>query len=118
MQAPNTILKTQVAIIGAGTTRLGMAAQLLRYNIDFIILEKAEGITHLSKGVVVQARTLEIFEELGLAEKAVHNGRITTGMNLFYKGKIKASVDISGLGDGLSAYPYALSLEQSKTERL
>jgi 2-polyprenyl-6-methoxyphenol hydroxylase-like FAD-dependent oxidoreductase len=110
--------KTQVVIIGAGPTGLSMAAQLLRYNIDFIIIEKNEKTTPFSKAVVVQARSLEIFHEIGIAEKAIKEGRITTALNLFYKGKQKAAINIAGLGDGLSAFPFALSLEQSKTEKL
>jgi len=110
--------KTQVVIIGAGPTGLSMAAQLLRFNIDFIILEKNEKTTPLSKAIVVQARTLEIFKEIGIAEKAIATGRVTTAMNLFYKGKQKAAVDLAGMGKGSSAFTFALSLEQSKTEKL
>lgn len=110
--------KTQVVIIGAGPTGLSMAVQLLRYKIDFIILEKNQKTTPFSKAVVVQARTLEIFQELGLAKKAINQGQIATGLNLFNKGKQKAKVNLSGLGKGLSPFPFALSLEQSKTEKL
>jgi 2-polyprenyl-6-methoxyphenol hydroxylase-like FAD-dependent oxidoreductase len=110
--------KTQVIIIGAGPTGLSLASQLLRYGIDFVILEKNEKTTPFSKAVVVQARTLEIFQEIGLAEKALSEGKVTTGLNLFYKGIQKAAVQISGLGEGLSPFPFALSLEQSKTEKL
>ena len=111
-------LKTSVVIIGAGPTGLSMAAQLLRFGIDFIILEKNAGTTPLSKAVVVQARTLEIFHELGLAEEAISRGRVTTAINLLYRGKMKLRLDIAGLGGGQSSYPFALSLEQSKTEKL
>lgn len=110
--------KTQVVIVGAGPTGLSLAAQLLRYDISFIIIEKNEKTTPFSKALVVQARTLEIFNELGIAEKALNEGQITTGLNLFYKGKQKAAINISGLGEGSSPFPYALSLEQSKTEKL
>ncbi|MBI3883460.1 MAG: FAD-dependent monooxygenase [Sphingobacteriales bacterium] len=110
--------KTQVVVIGAGPTGLSLAAQLLRYNIDFVIIEKNEKTTLLSKAVVVQARTLEIFNELGIAEKAISEGRLTTGLNAFYKGKKRVGVNLAGLGAGLSKYPFALSLEQSKTEKL
>ncbi len=112
------ILKTQVIIVGAGPSGLSMAVQLLRYDVDFIIIEKNEKTTFLSKALVVQARTLEIFQELGIAEQALKEGKITTALNLFYKGKQRAKVNISGLGEGLSQFPYALSLEQSKTEKL
>ncbi len=114
----NITAKTSVIIIGAGPTGLSLAVQLLRYGIDFIILEKNQQTTHLSKAIVVQARTLEIFHETGLAEKAINAGRITTAMNIFYKGKKKATLDLEGMGEGLSLFPFALSLEQSKTEQL
>jgi 2-polyprenyl-6-methoxyphenol hydroxylase-like FAD-dependent oxidoreductase len=118
MDTQTTKTKTNVVIVGAGPTGLSLAAQLLRYNIDFVIIEENEKPTHLSKAIVIQARTLEIFQELGLAEKAIQEGQVTTAMNLFYKGKQKAAVNLAGLGEGLSPFPFALSLEQSKTERL
>lgn len=111
-------LLTEVVIVGAGPTGLSMAVQLLRYNIDFIILEKNEKTTHLSKAIAVQARTLEIFQEVGLATEAIKQGRITTALNLFYKGKRKAHINIANLGETISPFPFALSLEQSKTETL
>jgi 2-polyprenyl-6-methoxyphenol hydroxylase-like FAD-dependent oxidoreductase len=117
MQNP-AIHKTQVVIAGAGPTGLSMAAQLIRHNIDFILIEKNERTTALSKAVVVQARTLEIFQELGIAEEALKRGQLTTGMRLFYKGEQKASLDLAGLGQGISEFTFALSLEQSKTEKL
>ena len=52
------------------------------------------------------------------SQRAIQEGRITTALNLFHKGKQKAAINISGLGDGLSPFSYALSLEQSKTEKL
>ncbi len=109
---------TQVIIIGAGPTGLSMAAQLLRHKVDFILLEKNQGITNLSKAIVVQARSLEIFRELGIVDEAMKRGQKTTAMNLYYKGERKVQVDLAGLGKGLSEFEFALSLEQSKTEDL
>ena len=114
----SNLTKTQVVIVGAGPTGLSMAAQLIRHNIDFVIIEKNEKTTHLSKAIAVQARTLEIFQELGIADEAIKRGQLTTGMNLFSKGKRRASIDLANLGKGLSEFAFALSLEQSKTEQL
>jgi 2-polyprenyl-6-methoxyphenol hydroxylase-like FAD-dependent oxidoreductase len=113
-----TPFKTQVVITGAGPSGLSLAAQLIRHNVDFILLEKNEKTTDLSKAIVVQARTLEIFKELGIVEEAMKRGQETTGMNLFYKGKQRVSIDLTGLGKGISEFTFALSLEQSKTEKL
>src|SRR5215203_5092175 len=101
MDKQHTRAKTKVVIVGAGPTGLSMAVQLLRHNIDFIILEKNEETTTLSKAIVIQARTLEIFQESGIAERAIKEGRVTTALNLFYKGKQKAAINIAGLGGGL-----------------
>ncbi len=86
MEQDPPIIKTQVIIAGAGPTGLSLAIQLLRYGIDFIILEKNENITHLSKAIAIQARTLEIFQEAGLAEEAIRRGRVTVAGHVFFNG--------------------------------
>lgn len=118
MDHSNGLQQTQVVIAGAGPTGLSLAAQFIRYRIDFLILEKNAGTTALSKALVVQARSLEIFQELGIAEKAINEGQVTNAAHLFYKGKQRTVIHLSGLGEGLSPFPFALSLEQSKTEKL
>ena len=73
-----TAVKTDVAIIGSGPTGLSLACQFVRYGIDFVIIEKNEGITPYSKAIGVQARTLEIFRANRASPKgsrARHKGR-------------------------------------------
>jgi len=36
--------KTEVIIIGAGPTGLALACQFVRYGVDFIIVDKKEGV--------------------------------------------------------------------------
>ena len=109
---------TEVAIIGAGPSGLSLAAQFVRHGVDFVIIEKNEGVTPFSKAIGVQARTLEIYEQLGLAQEAVEQGAIAGKVRLIAGGEVRAEVDLSNIGAGLSAYPYMLLLEQSKNERL
>ncbi len=111
-------LKTDVAIIGAGPTGLSLACQLVRHDIGFVIVDKNEGLTPFSKAIGVQARTIEIYEQMGLAEKAVAEGAIAGKARLLEGGEVRAELDLSNLGQGLTAYPYLLLLEQSKNERL
>lgn len=113
-----TITKTDVIIIGAGPTGLSLACQFARYGIDFVIVEKNEGVTPYSKAIGVQARTLEIYEQLGLANKAVEQGTIAGKARLLADGEVRGELDLSHIGQGLSAYPYMLLFEQSKNERL
>ena len=111
-------ITTDVVIIGAGPTGLSLAAQLVRHGIDFVIIERNEGLTPFSKAIGVQARTLEIYEQIGLAQKAVERGAIAGKARLVVGGEIRAEIDLSNIGQGLSAYPYMLLLEQSKNEQL
>lgn len=112
------IARTQVLIIGAGPTGLNLACQLVRYGVDFIIVEKKESVTPYSKAIGVHARTLEIYEQMDLAARAVERGAITGKVRLLVKGEVEAELELSNLGQGLSPYPYVLMLEQSKNEQL
>jgi len=113
-----TPLTTEVLIIGAGPTGLSLACQLLRYGIDFIVVEKNDGITPYSKAIGVQARTLEILEQIGLAEAVVARGSIADRARLLIDGDVRGELDFSNIGKDLSPFPFILMLEQSKTERL
>ncbi len=109
---------TDVLIIGAGPTGLSLACQLLRYGIDFVIIEKNEGVTPYSKAIGVHARTLEIYEQIDLAQRAIDQGTIAGKGRLLVDGEVRGEIDFSHIGEGLSRYPYVLMLEQSKNERL
>lgn len=112
------IIKTEVVIIGAGPTGLALACQLLRYGVDFVVIERSESITPYSKAIGVQARTLEIYEQMGLAQSAVKEGTIAGKGRLLVAGEVRGELDVSRLGEGLSPYPFVLMLEQSKNEKL
>lgn len=111
-------IKTDVIIVGAGPTGLALACQLIRYEVDFVIIEKSEGVTAYSKALGVHARTLEIYEQLGLAQKAVEQGTIAGKVRLLERGDVLGQVELSNIGEGLSAYPFMLVLEQSRNEQL
>ena len=111
-------IKTDVIIVGAGPTGLALACQLIRYQVDFVIFDKNEGVTPYSKALGVHARTLEIYEQLGLAEKAVEQGTIAGKVRLLERGEVLGHVELSNIGKGLSAFPFMLVLEQSRNEQL
>lgn len=113
-----TKAKTPVLIVGAGPTGLMMASQLARFGIAFRIVEKNEGPTVQSRALVIQPRSLEIFEQMGIAEHAVKQGRIFQTINYVVNGKLAQRVPLGDFGKGLTQFPHLLILEQSKTEPL
>jgi 2-polyprenyl-6-methoxyphenol hydroxylase-like FAD-dependent oxidoreductase len=114
----NTDVKTEVLIVGAGPTGLALAIQLIRYGIDFVIVDKREGTTPYSKAIGVQARTLEIYQQIDLADRLVDQGLIAKGVRLLEGGEARAEVPLSTLGEGKSPYPFLLIVEQGKHEHL
>lgn len=95
-----------------------MASQLARFDIPFRIIEKNEGPTTQSRALVIQPRSLEIFEQMGIAERAVKQGTTFQTINYVVNGKLAQRVPLGNFGTGLTQFPFLLILEQSKTEPL
>ena len=111
-------MQTQVLIVGAGPTGLALACQLIRFGIDFVIIDKKEATTPYSKAIGVQARTLEIYEQIGLADKAVAEGTVVGKARLLEEGDVRAEIELSKFGEGMSSYPFLLVLEQGRHEKM
>src|SRR6185503_5024450 len=111
-------INTDIIIIGAGPTGLSLACQLIRYGIDFVVIEKNATVTPFSKAIGVQARTLEVYDQIGLAEPAIERGTIASRVRLIEGGELRGEMNLGNFGKDLSEYPYMLMLEQSKNEEL
>jgi 2-polyprenyl-6-methoxyphenol hydroxylase-like FAD-dependent oxidoreductase len=111
-------MKTDVLIVGAGPTGLAVACQLIRFGVDFIVIDKKETTTPHSKAIGVQARTLELYEQIGLTEPLIARGTPADKAKMFAGGKMRGEVEFGKLGEGMSPYPYVLFVEQGKHESL
>jgi 2-polyprenyl-6-methoxyphenol hydroxylase-like FAD-dependent oxidoreductase len=111
-------MKTDVVIVGAGPTGLSLACQLIRYGIDFVILDRKETTTPHSKAIGVQARTLEIYEQIGLSKNLIAEGAIAEKARMVVSGEVRGEVEFDEIGRGLSPYPFVLIVEQGKHEKI
>jgi len=109
---------TEVLIIGAGPTGLMMACQLAVHQVSFRIIDKKDSPSENSGALIVQARSLEIFENMGIAGEALKEGIIADKVNIVFNGKKITTASIKDIGESLSRFPFLLMLEQSKTEKL
>jgi len=107
-----------VLVVGAGPTGLMLANQLVRRGASVHLVEQNAGPSVQTKALGVQARTLEIYAQLGLAERAVALGRRAVGATMWAGGRRAARVPLGDIGRDLSPFPFLLILGQDDNERL
>jgi 2-polyprenyl-6-methoxyphenol hydroxylase-like FAD-dependent oxidoreductase len=109
--------KTDVLIVGAGPTGLVHALWLTKQGIKVRLIDKSQGPGETSRALVVQARTLELYRQLGLAQAVVAAGYQTPAMNMWVQGKHKARISLVDAGKQISPYPFVLTFPQDHHER-
>ena len=109
---------TDVLVVGAGPTGLMLANQLVRRGVRLRIIDRHAGPARESRALGVQARTLEIYSHLGIADQAVALGKRADGAVLWAQGRRAARVPLGDIGRHVSPYPYLLVLGQDDNERL
>ncbi|HZD77995.1 MAG TPA: FAD-dependent monooxygenase, partial [Acidobacteriaceae bacterium] len=109
---------TDVLIVGAGPTGLVLALWLTRVGVRVRIVDKTAEAGTTSRALAVQARTLEFYTQLGIADAVVEAGRKTIAANMWVAGKRVAHIVLGEMGSGLSPFPYALVYPQDEHERL
>jgi 2-polyprenyl-6-methoxyphenol hydroxylase-like FAD-dependent oxidoreductase len=107
-----------VLIVGAGPSGLVLALWLNRLGIGVRILDKATGPGTTSRALAVQARTLELYRQLDLADAVVAGGNRGDVMNMHVEGKLKARIPLGAIGKGLTPFPYVEIFPQDAHERL
>jgi len=109
---------TDVLIVGAGPTGLVLALWLTLLGVRVRIVDKTAEPGTTSRALAVQARTLELYRQVGLADAVVAGGRKMTTINLWKTGQHVAHVVFGDMGADLSPFPYALIYPQDEHERL
>ena len=110
--------ETDVLIIGAGPTGLVLALWLTHLGVRVRIIDKTAQPGTTSRALAVQARTLELYDQLGLGGAVFERSRAALAVNLWVTGKQRAHVPFGNLGTGISPYPYPVIFPQDEHERL
>ena len=105
-------LDTAVLISGAGPTGLMLACQLECYRVPFLLIDQNTGPPVTSKAMVVQARTLDLYDQIGVAQTAIEHGQCAQGAVFHINGARAAYLPIGEIGQGISPFPFALGLGQ------
>ncbi|GAB2592320.1 FAD-dependent monooxygenase [Dyella jejuensis] len=111
-------MRSEVLIVGAGPTGLVLALWLTRLGVGVRIIDKTSAPGTTSRALAVQARTLEFYRQLDLADAVVERGHKVPAVNLWVKGERAAQVEFDTVGVGLTPYPFLHVFPQGQHERL
>lgn len=112
--------RTPVLICGAGPTGLVLALWLAQQGIRPRIIDKAEKPGETSRAIALHARTLEFYDQLGLADDVIAAGIRIDNLRFRLRGDSAKDVVVPfhDFGAGISPHPYVLSFPQDHHERL
>ena len=111
-------MDTDVLIVGGGPTGLMLAAQIVRRGVRAIIVDRASGPAQQTRAMAVHARTLEIYQHLGIAGHALELGQVGQAANMWANGRRRARIPIGDIGKDISPFPFVLMLGQDDNERI
>jgi 2-polyprenyl-6-methoxyphenol hydroxylase-like FAD-dependent oxidoreductase len=106
-----------VLICGAGPTGLMLALRLARSGVPVRIIDAAPTPGTTSRALVVHARTLEFYRQMGMAEDLLAVSLPFTAINLWVRARQVGHVALGEIGRGLSPFPYMVVCTQDRHEQ-
>jgi len=111
-------MHSDVLIIGAGPTGLVLALWLTKLGVKVRIVDKTAEPGTTSRALAVHARTLELYQQLDLADFVVEHGHRVPAVDLWVRGEPAARLPFETIGEDLTAYPFLEIFPQDQHERL
>jgi len=106
---------TDILIVGAGPSGLTLAASLVKNGVATTVVDRQTAGANTSRAAVVNARTLEVLEDLDVARRLVKEGIQAPRFSIRDRARTLIPIDFSELP---TDYPYSLMVPQATTERL
>ena len=107
-----------VLVVGAGSTGPVLPLWLTKLGAKVRIVDKTDAPGTTSRGLAVQARTLELYRKLDLAVAAVERTHKVPAINFWARGKREVRIPFEEVGAARTRYPYLKIFPQGEHERL
>ena len=104
-----------IAIIGGGPVGLSLALGLARYGVASVVLEADDSVCSGSRAACISRRSLEIFEQLGVARAIKSKGLAWTSGTSYYRDTPVYRLEMSM--DENQKHPPMVNLEQCYVEQ-
>jgi len=107
----------EVLVVGAGPVGLTVAHELARRGIRIRVVDRAPGPADTSRALATHARTLEIYDQMGVLDDLLARGRKVEHFTLHRNGRtlIRFDTDYSRLA---TRFPFTLMVDQQITEEV
>ena len=119
------LLETEVLVVGAGPTGLMAGLVLHRRGAESLVIDAKSGPTRESRAIVVQARSMELYDQLGLADQVLAGanpaGRLRIAPDAATADgadEDSDGADFAAAQAGWTPFPGAQIFEQSRNEEL
>jgi 2-polyprenyl-6-methoxyphenol hydroxylase-like FAD-dependent oxidoreductase len=104
-----------VIVVGAGPVGLVAGCELARRGVGVRVIDKLVEPTDQSRAIAVHARSLDMFDRMGIVDEMLSTGIKAIAMQMYAGGRKLFRVP---LGEVDSAFPFTLTTAQTETERV
>ena len=110
-------IEPDVLVVGAGPTGLMAGLVCAARGVSVVVVDKKAGPTRESRALAVQARTMEIYDQLGLADQVIAGANNAVKFQIGDKPGAEG-FNIAQLQEGATRFPGIEMFEQSRNEEL
>jgi 2-polyprenyl-6-methoxyphenol hydroxylase-like FAD-dependent oxidoreductase len=107
-----------VLVVGAGPTGLMLANWLVKLGVDVVVADGKDGPTRESRALVVQARSLEVYDQLGIGDAVLGAANRAGALAPGFGDRVFGKIPLGPAGEGVTPYPWIEVLEQSRNEQI
>ncbi|GAA3726131.1 FAD-dependent oxidoreductase [Streptomyces tremellae] len=106
-----------VLVVGAGPVGLTAAHELARHGVSVRVVDRAPGPATTSRALATHARTLEVYDQIGILDELLPRGQRVEHFTLHQNGRrlVRFDTDYSHLP---TRFPYTLMVDQTITEEV
>jgi 2-polyprenyl-6-methoxyphenol hydroxylase-like FAD-dependent oxidoreductase len=104
-----------VIVVGAGPVGLVAGCELARRGVGVRVIDKLAQPTDQSRAIAVHARSLDMFDRMGIVDELLGTGVEAIAMQLYAGGRKLFRIPF---GEVDSAFPFTLTTAQTETERV